>query len=121
MSRLVARLLLCTAVVTGVVGVQTASADPDPNQGTLSGTVTDATTGNGIPNITVTVDLVADLEATTNASGNYTIANIPTGESPVDVDFVDENAARITARNDYRAAARTTSSWARMSTTSTSS
>jgi hypothetical protein len=50
---------------------------PAGNYATVSGRVTDASNGAGIANATVTVNVV--LAATTDASGNFRIVNVPTG------------------------------------------
>ena len=50
---------------------------PAGNYATVSGRVTDAATGAGIANATVTVNVV--LAATTDSSGNFRIVNVPTG------------------------------------------
>ncbi len=50
---------------------------PAGNYATVSGRVSDATSGAGVANATVTVNIV--LAATTDASGNFRIVNVPTG------------------------------------------
>ncbi|HZU14560.1 MAG TPA: carboxypeptidase regulatory-like domain-containing protein [Chloroflexota bacterium] len=60
----------------------TATATPVPTcsasngSGTITGTITDASTGMGIANAQVTLDN-ASCSATTDMFGNYTIANVP--------------------------------------------
>lgn len=69
--------------------------------GTLSGTVTDATTGDAIEGATVNI---GDLSATTDSDGNYTIDQVPvgtleaeftadvtSGSAPLDVQFTDQS------------------------------
>jgi PKD repeat protein len=75
----------------------------ESDRATLSGYVTDATTGNGIGGATVTV---AGISTTTDELGNYTIQNIPAGEvtanfsgtprsghAPLTVQFTDLSGA----------------------------
>ncbi len=50
---------------------------PAGNYATVSGHVTDATSGAAIANAMVTVNVV--LAATTDASGNFRIVSVPTG------------------------------------------
>ena len=70
--------------------------------GTLAGYVTDAVNGNPIPGALVSI---AGLSATTNASGNYSITNIPvgvltaafnasvtSGPAPLTVQFFDQSS-----------------------------
>jgi len=51
---------------------------PAGNYATVFGRVTDASTGAGIPNATVTLD-GGVLAATTDSGGNYRITTVPTG------------------------------------------
>ena len=51
---------------------------PAGNYATVSGRVTDATSGAGVAGAIVTVNVV--LAATSDASGNFRIANVPTGD-----------------------------------------
>lgn len=51
-------------------------ANPPVTNGTISGTVTDAATGQGVPGARVTD---GTRSATTGLTGNYTIANVPAG------------------------------------------
>ena len=50
---------------------------PQQNYATVSGVVTDGTTGQPLAGATVTVDSV--LTATTGADGSFTIADVPVG------------------------------------------
>jgi len=60
--------------------VLTACSNPIPpqqNYATITGVVTDGTTGQPLAGATVTIDSV--LTVTTGSDGTYTIANIPVG------------------------------------------
>jgi hypothetical protein len=50
---------------------------PAGNYATVSGQVTDSSTGKGVAGATVSVNVV--LFATTDANGNFKIGNVPTG------------------------------------------
>ena len=50
---------------------------PAGDYATVLGRVTDATSGAGIANVTVTVNVV--LSATTDASGSFRVVSVPTG------------------------------------------
>lgn len=60
------------------------SGTTPPSTGTISGTVTDASTHAGINNATITVQ-PANKTTTTNSSGSYSISNVPTGSQTVSV------------------------------------
>jgi len=55
---------------------------PDPATGTIEGAVTDADTGEGIENATVTI-AGTSLSTTTDVDGSYSIATVPEGERSV--------------------------------------
>lgn len=67
------------------------------NGGTLNGQVKDASTGIGIPGATVEIAALS-VSTTTNASGNYTIADIPEGNYTVKAShtgYVDEEINNV--------------------------
>ncbi len=61
---------------------------PPPSTGTLTGHITDATTGAGIPGATVSI---AGITTTTDADGAYTIEEIPTNLIKADFDATPRN------------------------------
>lgn len=88
-------------LIAGTISTRDFILPDDEGTGTLTGMVTDALNGNPIEGALVSV---AGLSATTNASGNYTINNIPTGalsaafnasttqgEAPLTVNFFDQS------------------------------
>jgi hypothetical protein len=88
LPRAFASALLALALATTVAGCKSeAGADgqpgaPAPTTGTIAGTVTDATKGDGIQGVTVTAkDFggVALATAPTTSAGAYTLANVPIG------------------------------------------
>lgn len=56
----------------------------DPDVGVITGTVRNAANGNGVASATVTV-AGTNLSATSNASGAYTISNVPAGSQTLNV------------------------------------
>lgn len=88
-------------LVSGSTATRNFTLEASTGTGTLSGLVTDALNGNPIEGALVSI---AGLSATTNASGNYTITNIPaglltaafnasvtTGDAPLEVQFFDQS------------------------------
>ncbi|GAC1442685.1 MAG: hypothetical protein NVS2B8_04650 [Vulcanimicrobiaceae bacterium] len=72
-SRRTSLVVLCAVALTGCgQGVP-----PVGNYATVVGRVTDARTGTGVVGATVTVNVI--LTATTDASGAFRVANVPTG------------------------------------------
>ena len=75
---------LATPVTTGAANstatLNVALAALPPTGGTLAGRVVDATTQAALPGVTVSV---AGLTATTDASGRFTLANLPAGAAAV--------------------------------------
>ncbi len=72
----VSRLAFLTVCALGLASCGPA-LPPAGNYATVSGRVTDATSGAGVASATVSVNVV--LTATTDASGMFRIANVPTG------------------------------------------
>ena len=70
------RVALLGLLFAGLAGCGPA-IPPAGNYATVSGRVTDATTGNGVGGAIVSVNVV--LSATSDPSGNYRISNVPTG------------------------------------------
>jgi hypothetical protein len=69
--------LVMFAFATSVLGACSSPIPPQGNYATISGTVTDATTGKGISDAVVVVNAVQF--ATTDADGRFRIANVPAG------------------------------------------
>ncbi len=61
--------------------VGTSGGGGDTTTGTVSGTVTDASTGSGVSGAAVSVD--TGQSATTDSTGSYSIADVPTGDRSV--------------------------------------
>jgi hypothetical protein len=70
------RFAAALAVIAALVAC-TPAIPPQQNYATISGVVTDGTTGQPLAGATVTVDSV--LTATTGSDGTFSIANIPVG------------------------------------------
>lgn len=64
---------------TGIILLATAAkaAPPEPGLANLYGKVTDAVTGNKIPDVLVSLD---GMQTYTDSAGNYAFANIEPGE-----------------------------------------
>jgi len=73
--RKVHRIFACAAIA--VLTACNNAVPPEQNYATITGVITDGTTGQPIVGAIVTVDSV--LTATTGADGSYTIPNIPVG------------------------------------------
>lgn len=63
--------------------------------GTISGTVTDSTTGSVLPGVNVVVDEV-NLGSATGEDGQYTISGVPTGSQTLVASFVGYDRKEIT-------------------------
>jgi hypothetical protein len=71
--------LRCAAALAVVVALAacTPAIPPQQNYATISGVITDGTSGQPLAGATVTIDSV--LSATTGSDGTFSIANIPVG------------------------------------------
>jgi hypothetical protein len=76
------RFFLATLLAVGLAACG-APITPQQNYATISGTVYDATTNVGIPNVTVTALIVNSV--VTGGNGSYTIVNVPAGQGEVQV------------------------------------
>jgi putative cell wall-binding protein len=81
------------AVALGLSVLATPAAHAAPVGGTVTGTVTSASTGQPIPGLQVQVNGGASYDATTNASGEYEVTGIEPGDYTVyfagpDLDYV---------------------------------
>ena len=77
-----------TALGTQLGSTLTMVGEQAQDPGTIEGTVSDASTTDPISGATVTVDDIGD-SATTNASGFYSIPNVPGGSHDVTVSATD--------------------------------
>ena len=74
------RLRVLVLVFSGLMvlgGCNSPAVPPQLNYATISGTVTDGTSGKPLPGATVTVGVV--LSATTGADGTFAVINVPPG------------------------------------------
>lgn len=71
------RVALAAVSVTVLLAACGPPIPPQQNYATISGVVTDGTTGQPLAGATVTIDSV--LTATTGSDGSYTVANVPIG------------------------------------------
>ncbi|MDZ7729952.1 MAG: carboxypeptidase-like regulatory domain-containing protein [Natrialbaceae archaeon] len=76
-----------TSVTVGPNGSVTADLALTPQNGTITGTITDAQSGAAIDNASVTLE--TGQSAMTDASGNYTIANVVPGTYNLTADHAD--------------------------------
>ncbi|HTU83615.1 MAG TPA: carboxypeptidase-like regulatory domain-containing protein [Candidatus Acidoferrales bacterium] len=70
-------VLVALVVCAGVVGCNDDQLPPAAGYASVSGTVVDAVTSKPVAGAVITIDTV--LTATTDASGKFTIAKVPSG------------------------------------------
>lgn len=93
-ARVVLRLFVLGLFVSVLAG---ASSAADANTGTITGTVSNAGTGNLLNGANVEVPALG-LATITDATGRFTLAGVPAGAHEVVVSYTGLDAARATAR-----------------------
>jgi len=89
----------CTVTVTNAFGDDTFgfTLNVAPPAWSVSGTVTETTSGDGIPDVTLTLSPGVGLEATTDNDGDYVIHDVPAGDytlTPSKADYVFDPSSR---------------------------